>query len=66
MPVGDGPEDGLESVEAGGDQGCTTHNQNEDPDGTRPAHKSGENLADPLVHESQAQHMNNDSQNDQG
>jgi len=65
MSIGDRPEYGLESVEAGREQGGATHNHDEDAGGMRPAHKSVENLDRRLVHESQAQYMDDDGQNDQ-
>jgi len=52
-------------VEAGREQGGATHNHDEDAGGMRPAHKSVENLDRRLVHESQAQYMDDDGQNDQ-
>ena len=66
MSIGDGPEDSLESVETGGQQGGTTHKNDEHAGGVRPGYKSVENLVCSLVYQPQAEHMKDHGQNDQG
>ena len=65
MSIRDRPQDGLESVEPGGEQRGATHNHDKDARSVWVAYKSVENLADRLIHESQAQHVQDDSHNDQ-
>ena len=65
MSIRDRPEDGLQSVEAGGEQGGTTHYHDEDASGMRLAHKPVENLVGGLVDQPQTEDVDDHGQNDQ-
>lgn len=65
MSIRDRPEDGLQSVEAGGEQGRGAHNRDEDASGMRLAHKPVENLVGGLVDQPQTEDVDDHGQNDQ-
>lgn len=59
------PENGLQSVEAGGEQGRSANNHDEDASGMRLAHKPVENLVGRLVDQPQTEDVDDHGQNDE-